>query len=263
MIYRFSVPNVACAVMVVLIPVFLYAQQDTSSPTRRLYVLTGNEASLSGSITFTGKPLKRRSIDMTADPSCYEVNPNHKTEDMIVNKDRLVNVLVFVKNNIVLDSYTFELPPTPATLEHKGCRYVPHVMGMRLEQLLNILNSDPTQHNTHPVPKLNREWNQTQPVGAPPLVKTFQLAEAPITFRDNQHPWERAYVGVFNHPFFSVSDELGKYEIKGLPPGQYTVVAWHERFGEKTVDIMLVPGEARDVSFTFDAKDCTGYGCPK
>lgn len=255
----FSALKVACAVIAVLVPVFLYAQQDTKKP----YVSAGYEAALSGSITFTGKAPEARSIDMSADPSCYEENPNPKTEDTIVNNGKLVNVLVFVKDDSILNSYTFELPATQVTLEHKRCRYEPHVMGMRVGQQLQITNNDRTQHNTHPTPKLNVEWNQTQPPGAPPLVKTFARQEDAIPFKDNHHPWEKAYVGVFNHPFFAVSDEFGSYSIKGLPPGRYTVVAWHERFGEKTVDISLVQGEARDVSFTFDIKDCKGYGCPK
>src|SRR4030095_6262499 len=96
-------------------------------------------------------------------------------------------------------------------------------------------------HNTHPVPQNNPEWNQTQPPGSPPLVKTFKRPEKLVPFKDNQHPWQRAYVRVVEHPFFAVSDEQGNFKIEGLPPGQYKVVAWHERFGEKSVDITLLP----------------------
>lgn len=263
MIQRLSASKVACVVIAVLIPVFPSAQQDTNSSTKKPYIPTGYEAALSGSIKFTGTPLEPKLFDMSADPFCEEVNPNPKTEDVIVNNGNLVNVLIFVKESTVLDNYTFQSSTAPVTLEHKGCSYVPRVIGIRAEQPLMILNSDHTQHNTHPAPKFNVEWNQTQPPGAPPLVKTFKRPEISIPFKCNQHPWEKAWVSVFSHPFFAVSDEFGNYEIKGLPPGRYTFVAWHERFGEKTVDVTLVPGEARDVSFTFDAKDCVGYGCPK
>jgi hypothetical protein len=229
------------------------AQDSGVSAARKRYAPTGNEITLSGTITFKGKRPRPLSIDMSADPSCYEVNPEPVTEWVEGNSGKLANVLVYVKSE-VLDTYTFEQPASPAVLEHTGCRYVPHVLGIRVDQSLMILNSDPTYHNTHPTPKNNLEWNQTQPQDAPPLNKVFKRAEPFIPFKCNQHPWEKAYVGVFDHPFFAVSDESGNYRIEGLLPGQYTVVAMHERFGEKTIEVTLVPREVRNLGFTFDAQ---------
>jgi hypothetical protein len=230
------------------------AGQDAAvSPTKKPYVRTGNEAKLSGTIKLDGKRAKPRRIDMSADVVCYQVNSDPKTEDVVSNKGNLANVFIYVKSE-ALDSYTFEPPDSPATLEHKGCRYVPHVLGMRVGQPLAILNSDPTYHNTHPTPKSNSEWNQTQSPGSPALKKTFDQPDL-IPFKDNQHPWERGYVGVFAHPFFAISDESGNYRIEGLPPGRYTVVCHHEIFGEKTVEVTLVAGEAKDLGFSFDARE--------
>lgn len=220
---------------------------------KKPYVRTGYEATLSGTITFTRKRPKARVIDMWADPPCYEVNQDPTTEDVVSNKRRLANVFVYVKSD-ALNSYTFEPPGSPAMLEHKGCRYVPHALGMQVGQPLLIFNRDPTIHNTHVTPRINKDWNQSQPVGASPISVVFDHAEFYVPVRDNQHPWQKAYVGVFGHPFFAVSDGLGNYRIEGLPPGQYTLVAWHERFGEKTEEITVVPGEARDLSFTFAAE---------
>ena len=115
---------------------------------------------------------------------------------------------------------------------------------MRAGQVLTVLNSDPTTHNTHPTPRSNPDWNQSQPFGGTPLTVSFRHSELFIPFKDNQHPWEKAYVGVFDHPFFAISDEFGNYRIEGLPPGQYTVVAWHESLREKTVELTFVAGEA-------------------
>lgn len=255
MSWRFSGSKLALAVVVVLGPALVSSGQDVSSSPKKPYVSTGYEAVLSGSISFAGKLPKSLAIDMSADPVCYQVNPDPRTENIVVRNGKLANVFVYVKNNTVLDSYTFELPTSSVAIEHRGCRYVPHVLGMRAEQPLTVLNSDPTQHNTHPTPKNNVEWNQSQAAGAAALIKTFNRPETFIPFKDNQHPWEKAYVGVFSHPFFAVSDENGNYRIDGLPPGQYTIVAWHERFGEKTVDVTFIPGEARHLSFTFDAAD--------
>ncbi len=251
---HFPVLNLTLALTALCVVTVLPAGQDGGvSPNRKPYVRTGNEVTLSGTIKLTGKRQKPNRIDMAADLVCYQVNPDPKTEHVVGSKGKLANVFVYVKS-VALDSYTFDQPGSSAVLEHKGCRYVPHVLGMRVGQPLTILNSDPTYHNTHTTPKSNLEWNQTQSPGSPPLKKTFDQPDF-MPFKDNQHPWEEAYVGVFAHPFFAISDGSGNYRIEGVPPGRYTVVVRHETLGEKTVDITLVPGEARDLSFSFDAED--------
>jgi hypothetical protein len=250
--HRVSILKLALVIITLFLVAVLSSGQDAGIPAaKKPYAMTGNEATLSGTITLTGKRPKPLIIDMMADPNCYGVNPDPKTEWMVGNKGKLANVLVYVISE-ALDTYTFELPTSPAVLEHQGCRYVPHLLGMRVGQPLLVFNRDPTTHNTHPTTVNNKEWNKSQPVDSSPIRVTFDRAEI-IPFRDNQHPWEKAYVGLFNHPFFAVSDESGNYRIEGVPPGHYTVVARHERLGEKTVEITFVPGEATDISFNFDA----------
>lgn len=239
---------------ILLVVVIVSAGQDGSvSATRKPYVRTGNEVTLSGTIKLTGKRPKPSRIDMSADLVCYQVNPDPKTEDVVGSKGKLANVFIYVKSE-ALNSYSFEQPGSTAKLEHKGCRYLPHVLGMRVGQPLTILNRDPTYHNTHPTPGSNVDWNQSQAPGSPPLKTTFDQPDF-IPFKDNQHPWEKAYVAVFAHPFFAISDEDGNYKITGLPPGRYTVVVRHETLGEKTFEVTLVPGEAKDLNVSFDAED--------
>ena len=228
--------------------------QDPPS-TKKVYVRTGQEATLSGSVTFTGKPPKPSKIDMSADPSCYESNPEPETEFFVISNERLANVLVYVESKTNFDNYWFEPPSSAAVMERKGCRYEPHVLGIQAQQPLLIVNSDPTQHNTHPTPHDNPEWNQSQPMGASPLEKTFARPELLIPFKCNQHPWEKAYVSVFSHPFFAVSDADGNFKIEGLPPGPYKITAWHEKLGEKTVEVVFAPGERRDLGFAFSTAD--------
>ena len=240
-----------------LLTVILRAPGQEPATAKKVYVRTGQEATLSGTATFTGKPPKALKIDMSADPTCKEGNVDPTTELFVVNNDRLANVLVYVSAGEILDRHSFETPSTAILMERKGCRYEPHVLGMQVNQPLMIINSDNTQHNTHPVPKNNGEWNQTQPEGSPPLVKTFARPELSIPFKCNQHPWEKAYVSVFSHPFFTVSDSDGNYKIEGLPPGSYKITAWHEKLGEKTVEVVVVPGESRPLGFTFDTADLT------
>lgn len=218
-----------------------------------IYYATGNEANIVGTITLKGTPPKLQIIDMTADPICQELNRKPIPDWVMTNQGRLKNAFIYVKGG-PLDAYRFELPDSDVIMNQRACYFEPHVLGLRVGQTLRIGNGDPTQHNVHPTPKLNREWNQTQSQGAPPMVKTFSRAEAMIPIKCNQHPWMRAYVGVMSHPYFAVSDELGKFEIRGLPAGTYKLVVWHEVFGDQEIDVTLVPGESRNADFTFDAQ---------
>jgi len=217
------------------------------------YKTTGSEATIVGTISFAGKPPEPRRIDTSADPVCTELSPHLTTDWVVVNDHRLANVFVFVRGEN-LDVYSFEAASPTVVLEHKGCRYVPHVFGMQTQQTLRVLNDDNTTHNTHPTPKNNREWNQSQPAGAV-IEERFAMPELFIPIKDNQHPWEKAYVGILSHPFFSVSAHDGTFKISGVPPGQYTVVAWHEKLGEQTIDVFLAGSEQKTLDFTFKASD--------
>ena len=249
---RYQVPLFILFTLVALLLNFPVTSQPTQEPEKPMYYPTGNEATLVGTITVKGTLPKPKQIDMTADPSCYEVNRKPKTESVVANQDRLMNVFVYVKSE-KLNNYRFELPQSDVILDQRGCRFEPHVFGIRAGQALQVRNSDPTQHNVHPTPKMNPEWNQTQAQDSPPMIKTFLRAEVLIPIRCNQHPWMKAYAGVMNHPFFAVSDKFGRFEIRGLPEGTYKVAFWHEVFGDQELEITVVPGESRNIDITFDA----------
>jgi hypothetical protein len=232
-----------------LVGVSFSAELNQDKP---IYKPTGGEATLMGTISFAGRPPEPLRIDTSADSVCEKLNPDLLTDWVVVTKQKLANVVVYVRGDM-LNWFSFDAPSSDVTLEHKDCRYVPHVLGMQTQQTLKIINSDATTHNTHLTPKNNPEWNQSQPPRSTALEKRFASPELFIPFKDNQHPWEKAYVGVFSHPFFSVSGTDGTYKISGLPPGQYTVVAWHEKLGEQTVDLFLAGSEQRNLDFTFKA----------
>jgi len=247
--------SIICAVFTIaLLGIMDLSFSAATNQDKPTYKITGSEATLVGTISFLGIPPEPLRIDTSADPICETVNPGLTTDWLVVNNQKLANVLVYVRG-ASLDAYSFDAPSPDVTLEHKGCRYVPRVLGMLQQQTLKILNSDPTTHNTHPIPKNNREWNQSQPPGAAAIEKRFASPELFIPIKDNQHPWEKAYVGVFSHPFFSVSGTDGSYNISGLPPDQYTVVAWHEKLGEQTVDVFLAGSEQKSLDFTFKASN--------
>ena len=220
---------------------------------------SGPTGTITGVISFNGTPPAPRKIDTTADPVCGQKNPNLMTDDTIVKDGKLANTFVYVKEGTVeggkkIGDYGWPTPTTAVKLDQNGCHYAPHVLGIQTNQKLTITNSDATQHNIHPTPKLNAEWNQTQANGAPPIEKAFTRAEVLIPVKCNQHPWMKAYIGVLKHPLFSVSSDTGAFEIKGVPAGKYTVVAWREGGAngeEKTMEVTVTANGAAKADFAF------------
>jgi hypothetical protein len=213
---------------------------------------TGNEGNITGVVSFTGEAPKPRKIQMDSDPVCAQKNPNAASEDVIVNDGKLQNVFVYVKGGPI-EGKTFKVPETEVVLDQAGCQYVPHVLGIMARQKLKIISSDPTSHNIHPTPKNNPEWNETQPPGAGPIEKTFNRPEVMIPVKCNQHAWMKAYIGVLSHPFYAVTGKDGSYTIKGLPPGEYEVEAYHEKYGAKTLKVTVAEKADAKADFSFDA----------
>jgi hypothetical protein len=247
---RYRIPLLACSILILFR--LAAAQNPSQSPEKPLYNATGSEATVTGAINVTGTIARPKRIDMSADPVCVQLNLKPRLDDLIVNDNRVQNAFVYLKGEF-LDGHRFAVPDPDVVLVQRNCYYSPRVLGVRVGQQLQIVNADQTIHNVHPTPKLNPEWNQSHPPNASPIVKTFSRAEVLIPVKDNQHPWERAYIAVMDHPFFAVSDEAGRFEIRGVPPGAYTLVVWHERLGQQELEITVAPGEIRNADFTFDA----------
>ena len=221
---------------------------------------SGPTGTISGVISFEGAPPAPRKIDTSADPVCGSTNPNLTTDDTVVKDGKLANVFVYVKEGTVesggkkVADFTWTPPTTAAQLDQNGCHYKPHVMGVQVNQKISITNSDKTQHNVHPTPKQNPEWNQTQAIGAAPIEKTFARPEVLIPVKCNQHPWMKAYIGVMRTPFFAVSAEDSTFRISGVPAGTYTVVAWREggqNGTEKTMQVTVPANGDGKADFSF------------
>ena len=207
-------------------------------------------SALSGQVKFSGVAPKPTKIDMSQDPLCSKARTGPAfTEDIVVNADGgLENVVVYVSDG--LTTHNFQPPQQPTVFEQKGCQYKPHVLALQAGQKLNIINSDETTHNIHPTPNNNREWNMTQP-HATPLEQTFAREEVAIPVKCNVHPWMKGYIAVLKHPYFAVTDKNGHFEIKDLPPGNYTITAWQEKLGTQVQKITVAGGEAKTLDFTF------------
>ena len=207
--------------------------------------------SVAGKVSFGGTAPKNARIRMDADPVCVKEHSGIvRSQDILIGDDgALLNTFVWVKSG--LEQYGFETPAEPVSLDQKGCIYSPHVLGIQTRQKLHVLNSDGTTHNVHPLPRNNREWNQSQRAKGKPLIRSFPRAEVMIPVKCNVHPWMKSYIGVVPHPYFSVTGTDGAFEIKNLPPGDYVIEAWHEKFGAQEQQVTVQASEAKEVSFEF------------
>ena len=210
---------------------------------------------VTGKVSFQGAKPKPHRIMMDQDPVCVKKHngPVFAEDDEVNSNDTLPNAFVYVKAGA--EKYVFATPTEAVTLDQDGCMYKPHVLGIMVGQTLNIVSSDPTTHNIHPMPKDNREWNMSQPPGAAPIEQKFAREEVMIPVKCNQHPWMRAYVGVLKTPFYAVTGSDGTYTIKGLPPGDYTIGAWTAIGGgqgqTQEQQVSVGAKETKTVDFTF------------
>jgi hypothetical protein len=207
-------------------------------------------ASVKGIVKFEGTVPKPKPISMSADPSCAKQHPAPvlAQEVMTDSKGDLENVVVFVSEG--LGDRTFDAPTQPVVVEQKGCLYTPHVLAMRANQPLHVVNDDPTSHNIHPTPANNREWNKAEPPGTS-LDESFAREEIAIPVKCNVHPWMHGYVAVFKHPYFAVTGKDGSFDLSSLPPGTYTIKAWHEKLGTSTQTITISANETNEINFVF------------
>ena len=195
---------------------------------------------------------KATRIDMSQDPKCSPGHPGGAMTDDIVadGSGGLEDAIVYVSQG--LGDAKFEPPKEAVVIEQKGCMYKPHVVAVRANQELKVVNSDTTTHNIHPAPNNNRESNQTQPPGAP-LSMTFAREEIAIPVKCNIHPWMHSYIAVFKHPYFAVTGKDGSFEIGNLPPGSYTITAWHGKLGTTIQKITVGESETKTIEFVLKA----------
>jgi plastocyanin len=205
---------------------------------------------ISGTVTFTGTPPKMRPIDMAKEPSCAKQHPTPiMTESVVTGPGNAVQWAVVY---IAAGAQPSSAPTTPVRYDQKGCEYLPHVATLEVGQPLEIYNDDQTSHNIHPLAKVNPEWNKSQPPGAPPIKASYSKPEF-IAVKCNVHPWMHGYFAVLSTSHSATTGNDGKFSLEGLPPGKYTVTAWHERFGSQSQEVTVTEGKAATADFVFKA----------
>ncbi len=209
-------------------------------------------STITGTVVYSGAVPTLRPIAMDADPVCAKKHTAPVANEMLVlgKGNTMGNIIVWVSKGLP-SGKTWPAPTTPVTLDQNGCQYRPHVMGIMVGQPYRILNSDGVLHNVHALPKINAQFNRAMPPTVKEASAKFDKAEGMFQIKCDVHPWMNAYVGVFTHPFYSVTGADGKFTISGLPPGTYEITAWHERLGTQTATVTVGASDTKTQDFKF------------
>src|SRR5262245_3749138 len=238
-------PFFAVPLMVLAIACGSKEEAPPGPPANAKRVDVATAGSVSGRVAIDGAVPANPRLQVEGDSYCNQQNPNGATgENFVVDNGGLENVFVYVKEG--LSGYWFDVPTEPVKLDQQACRYHPHVLGVRVGQKLAISNSDDTLHNVHALATANREWNKGQALKNVVDQKVFTKPEVMVRFKCDVHNWMQAFVGVLDHPYFAVTHDGGKFELKGLPPGTYTLEAWHEKLGTQTQTVTLAEKDSKE-----------------
>ena len=223
-----------------------------SEPAAAAAVDTANAGNVTGTVTYTG-PDTDTPIAMNADAVCAGLHKEPvDTGEIVVKDGKLANVFVYVKTG--MEGKSFPAPADKKEIDQQGCLYHPRIQGIMVGQTLVIKNSDATLHNIHALPTKNTEFNQAQPIQNMKSERTFDKPEVMVHFKCDVHPWMTSYVGVMENPYFAVSGEDGTFAIDKLPPGTYTLEAWHEKLGTAEQQVTIAPNQTATVAFDFKPK---------
>ncbi len=205
-----------------------------------------------GRIRLDGPAPRSRPVPVS-EPACRAMHPGGLPDERIVAAadGGLANVFVYVREG--LGAARYPVPASPVRIDQHGCRYEPHVLGLMVGQPLEIVNSDPVLHNIHALAKAGAPFNAAMPPRKAPwtIRRSFTAPEVMVRIRCDVHGWMGAWAGVLPHPFFAVSGPDGRFALPALPPGTYTIEAWHEALGTRRRTLVVGPGAPPVLEFTF------------
>ncbi len=242
----YKVAAMAAALMI-LATIVLYSGRTVSAAA---------DGQITGTIKLDGQAPHQKPIDMSKDPSCAKTGNGGPVagESVVVGPNGgLANVVVYISQGLTGNE---PIASQPEKIEQKGCQYVPHVVAVNVGQHISVLNDDKTAHNIHPEPKPgggNIPWNKSQMEGSSAIDVTWSTPEVAIPVKCNIHPWMHAYIAVVKGPF-GVSGNAGTFKLDNVPPGNYTLTAWHETYGTQTQTVTVAAGKPATANFSFKAK---------
>jgi len=203
---------------------------------------------IEGKVTYIGTPPKMKPSDMSKEPTCQkEHNPPELSQNVVIGPE---NSLRYVVVYISSGEKQSQVPSEAVRFDQKGCMYAPHVLPVHAGQILQIYSDDPLSHDIHPRPKVNPEWNKSQPAGSMPINTRWDNPEI-IEVKCDIHPWMHAYIAVLNTSHYAVTDGTGSFSLKSLAPGAYTITSWQEQYGPQTQQVTVAGGETKTINFIY------------
>ncbi len=208
---------------------------------------------LKGRAIFEGSAPAPRELSVRGNPECAVLHAGGSiaSDELLVKDGGLKNVFVYVEKG--LEDYRFSAPTGPVVIANTKCMYDPHVAGVQVGQPVVLENNDATLHNIHAYAKNSKAFNLGLPFQGMKQTKTFSTPEIMVPLKCDVHPWMLGYLGVVAHPYFAVTDADGNFEIKDLPPGEYTIQAWHEKLGARSQTVRIEPQGTAAAEFKFSA----------
>ena len=212
---------------------------------------------ITGKVTFKGNPRPPRTLQMSADPVCQALHGGSDAKDdkFTVGPAEgegdvypLADCFVYVKSGLPKTDYP--APSESVIVDQEGCRYIPHVTGAQVGQTVEFKNSDKTMHNVHSLSSESPSFNRGMPAGSPNAKYTLTAPEIMAKMKCDAHPWMSCYIGVVEHPFYTVTGLDGVIEIDGLEDGTYEVEVWQELLGTQTASV-TVSGGSGAVDFQY------------
>jgi hypothetical protein len=206
-----------------------------------------------GVVSILGVPPRRRKARLEIDPNCAALHTGDLLlDDIVVDPANNVHwAFVYVARG---NTTSPPGPLPPVLLDQVGCRFDPHVLGVRVNQPINIWNNDRLLHTVHSLPYQNKEFNRSLPEFRQVETKSFSKPEVMIKIKCDIHPWMAAWVGVLDHPYFSVTSETGNYGIVNLPPGRFLIKVWHELYAAVEREVEIPSGGDVRLDFYLDTR---------
>jgi hypothetical protein len=215
---------------------------------------TGKAGSIKGQVRLAGKSPGNPVIRMGIDPMCTKINAGKRVVDEIVVTSAdggLANAFVSLQGKFAATP----APAAPVTIDQRSCMYVPRMVVARVGQTLQVRNSDPLLHNVHTLSTKGNDFNIGQPMAGMVYDYRLKSEEIVLRLRCDVHRWMAAYIGVVSHPFAAATASGGGFEIANVPPGTYTIRAWHERYGEVSQPVTVKAGATATVNFSYSGTE--------